>query len=207
MFLKICGITSERDAQTAVRYGASAIGLVFCSSPRRVSPRQALCIRRSMPSSIEVVGVFLDEEVSRVRETADFCGLDAVQLHGNEPPEVCRAVDLPVIKAFRVRDQVSLSLINDYRGAVRAVLLDSWSPDVGGGTGRRFDWSLVAGARAFDVPMILAGGLTPDNVASAVAGVGPWGLDVSSGVERSPGEKDPVLVRRFLERALACVER
>ncbi|MCF8063206.1 MAG: phosphoribosylanthranilate isomerase [Deltaproteobacteria bacterium] len=203
MFVKICGITSERDARVAACCGASAVGFVFCPSPRRVSPEQARSIRCALPSSLEVVGVFMGDPVQRVREVAAFCRLDAVQLHGDETPEICRAVSWPVIKAFRVKDGSSLGLIPCFRG-VRAVLLDAWHPDREGGTGRTFDWGL-AGAVVFpDIPLVLAGGLTPQNVASAVAEAEPWGVDVSSGVERRPGVKDAALVQRFVELALAA---
>ncbi|MFO7785982.1 MAG: phosphoribosylanthranilate isomerase [Thermodesulfobacteriota bacterium] len=207
MFVKVCGITSKRDAHIAAGSGASAIGLVFCPSPRRVSPEQARTIRRGLPSWMEVVGVFLDEVASRVRYVADYCRLDAIQLHGNETPEMCRALGMPVIKAVRVRNRTSLDMIHIYRGNVRAILLDAWHPTQEGGRGRAFDWRLAAGARTEDVPLILAGGLTPENVGSAVAMVRPWGLDVSSGVERRPGVKEPFLVRRFLEQALPGNER
>lgn len=207
MFVKICGITSERDAHIAVGSGASAVGFVFCPSPRRVSPQQARYIRRNLPSSVEMVGVFLGDGMSRIREVAEFCRLDAIQLHGNETPDMCRAIGMPVIKAVRVRDEASLKLIRLYCGRVRAILLDAWHPTYGGGTGRKFDWRLAAGARAEGVSLILAGGLTPENVGSAVVEVGPWGVDVSSGVERRPGIKDPFLIRRFLEQVSAGVER
>lgn len=207
MFVKVCGITSERDAHIAAASGASAIGLVFCPSPRRVSPDQARIIRRRLPLSVVVVGVFQDESVSRVRDVADFCRLDAVQLHGDETPEMCRAVDMPVIKAVRIRDKASLNAAHVYRGSVRAVLLDAWHPTYGGGTGRKFDWNLAAGAGAEGFPLIIAGGLTPENVISAVAVVRPRGVDVCTGVESRPGVKDPLLVRRFLEQSRKSAER
>ena len=201
MFVKICGITNKEDAKTAVRCGASALGFVFCSSPRRVTPEKVRTIREGLPAHVRTVGVFTDEPVHLVREVAAFCGLDMIQLHGGPPPGTCRAVGRPCIRAFRVRDETSLDSIEDFRGAVHAVLLDAWDPEWAGGTGRVFDWSLVPRVKDLGLPVILAGGLTPKNVGPAVDRVRPYGVDVSSGVERSPGLKDPDLVRCFVDRA------
>ena len=140
----------------------------------------------------------MDEEVARVNWTADFCGLDLVQLHGSEPPDYCLDVNRRVIKAFRVKDATSLAGIDRY--GVAGYLLDAWSPDAPGGTGLTFDWSLArkaAGGR----PIILAGGLNPDNVGPAVRAVTPYAVDVSSGVERAPGMKDQQKLRDFVAAA------
>jgi phosphoribosylanthranilate isomerase len=201
VFVKICGITNREDAGTAVRCGASALGFVFCSSQRRVTPEKARAIREGLPPNVRTVGVFMDEPVPLVREVVAFCGLDMIQLHGGPPPGTCRAVGRPCIRAFRVRDETSLDSMEDFRGAVHAVLLDAWDPERAGGAGRVFDWSLVPRVSGRGLPVILAGGLTPENVGTAVDRVRPYGVDVSSGVERSPGLKDADLIRRFVDRA------
>ena len=151
-----------------------------------------------MPPFIQTVGLFVDEEAERVNWTADFCGLDLVQLHGAETPDDCLDIRRRVIKAFRVKDAASLAGIGRYHTA--GYLLDAWSPDAPGGTGLTFDWSLArqaAGTR----PIILAGGLTPENVARAVAEVNPYAVDVSSGVEAAPGIKDHRKLRDFIAAA------
>jgi len=201
VFVKVCGITNAKDAHWAVRCGASALGFVFCASPRQVTPEEVRVIREELSPHVRVVGVFTKESVHRVREVATYCRLDLVQLHGDPSPGVCRDVGLPCIRAFRVRDETSLRSVRDYRGAVHAVLLDAWDAERAGGTGRVFDWRLVSRKEALEIPVILAGGLTPENVGEAVAKVRPHGVDVSSGVETRPGIKDPTLVRRFVKRA------
>ena len=199
MFVKICGITNEDDALLAVAMGADAVGFVFAPSPRQIPVQQAYDITRRLPPEILTVGVFRDEHPKRVVELVHKAGVKAAQLHGNETPEVvaevARAVKW-VIKAFpagspKVADARSL--------ATDLVLLDGATP----GSGKMFDWSL-AGEVPEGVRLILAGGLDPDNVADAVRAVGPWGVDGSSGVERSPGRKDPLKVKRFVERAKAA---
>jgi len=199
VFVKICGITNEDDALLAVAMGADAVGFVFAPSPRQIPVQQAYDITRRLPPEILTVGVFRDEHPKRVVELVHKAGVKAAQLHGNETPEVvaevARAVKW-VIKAFpagspKVADARSL--------ATDLVLLDGATP----GSGKMFDWSL-AGEVPEGVRLILAGGLDPDNVADAVRAVEPWGVDVSSGVERSPGRKDPLKVKRFVERAKAA---
>lgn len=199
MFVKICGITNEDDALLAVAMGADAVGFVFAPSPRQIPVQQAYDITRRLPPEILTVGVFRDEHPKRVVELVHKAGVKAAQLHGSETPEVvaevARAVKW-VIKAFpagspKVADARSL--------ATDLVLLDGATP----GSGKMFDWSL-AGEVPEGVRLILAGGLDPDNVADAVRAVEPWGVDVSSGVERSPGRKDPLKVKRFVERAKAA---
>lgn len=197
--VKICGITSEKDASIAARAGASAVGFVFSKSPRQVTPEKARAIISTLPPFLQSVGVFVDEPAGKVREVADYCGLDLVQLHGKEPPEVCRSLSPRVVKAFRVQESSDLEMIPPYREAVRGVLLDSRVKGASGGTGRSFDWRIALEARDLGIPLILAGGLGPHNIRGALCRVRPFGVDVSSGVERAPGVKDPVLVRMFLE--------
>jgi len=203
--IKICGITNLEDAQVAVAAGADALGFVFYEkSPRNITPQKAAAIIAQLPPFIQTIGLFVDEDEARVNWTADFCGLDLVQLHGDEPPEYCLDIRRRVIKAFRVKDGGSLGMIGTYQ--VAGYLLDAWSPDAPGGTGLTFDWSLarrVAGAK----PIILAGGLSPENVAVAIAAVSPYAVDVSSGVEAAPGKKDHQKVQAFIAAVRTANER
>lgn len=197
--VKICGITSLEDALVAVRAGADALGFVFHDeSPRHVSPEQAAGIIAGLPPFIQTVGLFVNRPLAFVNDTAARCRLDLVQLHGDEPPEFCDAVERRVIKAFRVKDISSLDPIRHYR--VAAHLLDAYSPKAYGGTGLTFNWDIAAAAKEFG-PLILAGGLTPDNVREAVEAVKPYAVDVSGGVESAPGRKDAARVREFIRRA------
>ncbi len=199
MRVKICGITNLDDALAAVEAGADALGFVFFEkSPRHVNPMQASAIIAKLPPFVLTVGLFVNEEAEQVNWTADFCGLDIVQLHGDEEPEYCPEIRRRMIKAFRVKDAASLVSLQRY--SVAGYLLDAWSPAALGGTGETFNWDLArevaAGGR-----LILAGGLTPDNVRQAVEQVRPYGVDVSSGVEAAPGKKDHGKVREFIRNA------
>jgi phosphoribosylanthranilate isomerase len=198
--VKICGITSATDALMAATAGADAIGLNFYqASPRYIDPDRALAIRIAMPPFVAAVGIFVDEEPERVREIMDHCHLDYAQLHGRETPRtVARLKGCRVIKAIRIRSEEDLREIERYR--VDAFLLDTYVKGEPGGTGRTFDWDL-ARAAANRAKVILAGGLTPDNVAQAVAAGRPYGVDVASGVESEPGKKNRKLVNRFLREA------
>jgi len=194
--VKICGITNPEDALRAAEAGADALGFVFFDkSPRHIFPEQAAAIIDRLPPFVQTVGLFVNEDLAAVNATADLCGLDLVQLHGEETPEFCRAVRRRIIKAFRVKDITSLEEIRNYH--VAACLLDAWSPSAYGGTGKTFNWEIAAAAAASEC-VILAGGLTPDNVAEAVQIVKPYAVDVSSGVESSPGKKDAELMQRFI---------
>lgn len=194
--VKICGITSLEDALAAVEARADALGFVFVEkSPRCVSPQKAAAIIATLPPFVQTVGLFVDDDPERINWTADFCGLDVIQLHGEESPDFCTEIRRRIIKVFRVKDAASLSSLARYQ--VAGYLLDAWSPDAHGGTGTTFDWSLareLTGSR----PIILAGGLSPDNVREAIDIVRPYGVDVSSGVESSPGKKDLEKVRKFI---------
>ena len=198
--VKICGITSLEDAQVAVEAGADLLGFVFYPpSPRHVTPEKVRkIVDRFSLSGVHLVGVFVDQSPEIIVQTLDFCGLNYAQLHGSEPPEVVSNLverGLGVIKAFRVRDEGSLEAVKSYRAT--AYLLDTYVPGQPGGTGHRFDWTLAERVKEHG-PVILAGGLTPDNVTQAVRAAQPWGVDVSSGVEAAPGRKDPEKVRRFV---------
>ena len=194
--VKICGITNLEDAIMAVEAGADALGFVFFQrSLRYVSPENAAYIVNRLPPFVQIVGLFVNEELTVVNAIADRCGLDIVQLHGEETPDYCRGITRRVIKAFRVKDAFSLDIMAEYH--VSGFLLDAWSPTAHGGTGTTFNWDLALHAAACR-PLILAGGLTPENVAEAVVTVRPYAVDVSSGVESAPGKKDAVLVSRFI---------
>jgi phosphoribosylanthranilate isomerase len=198
--VKICGITNPEDAKTAVDCGADALGFVFFKdSPRYVSPSQAAAIIRTLPSFVQTVGVFVNEPVEVIEKTVLECGIDLIQLHGDESPASC-AFSRRTIKAIRVKSLESLSALGAFRDLVSAFLLDTYTPDVLGGTGLIFNWDIAKEAKQFG-RIILAGGLTPDNVAEAVRYVQPYAVDVSSGVELAKGKKDRGKVRLFIERA------
>lgn len=195
--IKICGITNLEDALQAVACGADALGFVFFEkSPRCVSPEQAREIISRLPPLVTTVGLFVNEDPQTIRDTAEFCQLDRVQLHGDESPDDCVLPPLKVIKALRVKDAASLTQADEYPVDL---LLDAWSDQVYGGSGHCFDWQL-ARELAARRPIILAGGLRPDNVAEAVATIKPYAVDVSSGVELSPGRKDHEKVAEFIRR-------
>lgn len=186
----------------AVDAGADALGFVFHDeSPRYVTPKEAAGIIAALPPFIQTVGLFVNRPLEFVNETAARCRLDLVQLHGDEPPEFCDAVERRVVKAFRVKDITSLDPIRHYR--VAAHLLDAYSPTAYGGTGLTFNWDIAKVAKEFG-PVILAGGLTPDNVRKAVEAVMPYAVDVSGGVESAPGRKEAAKVREFIWRAKGC---
>ena len=197
---KICGLTDLGDALLAVEAGASALGFVFADSPRRISAVEARAIVQGLPPLVATVGVFVDEPTSRIAETAEFVGLTSVQLHGSEPPEALAGLERwKVIKAFRPRRSEELEQLRAYATA-SAFLLDTYRPERAGGTGEAFDWRLAQETKAFGKPIILAGGLTPENVARAIELVHPFAVDVATGVEgETPGKKDPVKLTRFLE--------
>ena len=197
--VKICGITTVEDALLAVDAGADALGLVFFEkSPRFVTQERAAEIIRALPPFIQVVGLFVNAPLEHVNTVAARCNLDIVQLHGHESPACCNAVNRRVIKGFRVKNITSLDHMDEYR--VAGYLLDAYSPKAFGGTGLTFNWETAVIAKKFG-PIILAGGLTPENVSQAIEQVGPYAVDVSSGVEAEPGRKDPAKVREFVRLA------
>jgi len=198
--IKICGITNNEDAQVAVEAGVDALGFVFYRiSPRFVEPKVAQQIIAQLPPFIFPVGVFVNETIEMTRNTMDECGLAFAQLHGDETPSYCKALARPVLRALRLRDRGSLLSIAEYqvRFAVTGFVIDAFSESAYGGTGKVVDWSL--GAEAAKVsPILLAGGLTPDNVRQAIQHVQPYGVDVSSGIEAHPGKKDPMKIQAFV---------
>jgi len=197
--VKICGITNLDDARHAAASGADALGFVFYpGSPRFVDPDQARRIIAELPPLVTAVGLFVNEPAARIREIVEFCGLNAVQLHGDEEPDQCCYPPCRVIKALRLRGDMQDSQFAAY--TVSALLLDAFVPSTFGGTGHRCDW-VQAATVASQYRVILAGGLNPENVAEAVRQVRPYGVDVSSGVEEKPGQKDPEKVARFIRTA------
>lgn len=198
--VKICGITRVADAQAAAAAGADLIGLMFyAGSPRHISLARAVEISRVLPPSVQRVGVFVNPSASEVAEAIVACGLNWLQFHGDEPSAFCAQFGLRSVKALRVRDAASLAALADYQ--TDAFLLDAYSPAGRGGTVESFNWALAVEAKKFGKPIFLAGGLTPANVAAAVRQVRPFAVDVSSGVESAPGEKDSAKVAAFIANA------
>jgi len=201
--VKICGITTIRDAEAAVEAGADALGFMFYpGSSRYVSAETAQAIERQLPPFIIRVGVFADAPPEDVFSAMHQCGLNLLQFHGHETPEFCRQFGMMSMKAFRIRDAASLREIPNYQ--TDAFLLDSYVAGKVGGTGETFNWELAVEARQFGRPIFLAGGLTPENVAEAVQTVRPFAVDVSSGVEQSPGKKDAKKMRDFIAAVRAA---
>ncbi len=202
--VKICGITNLADAQAAVEAGADALGFNFyAQSPRHLTVPAAAEISRQLPPYLMRVGVFVNAPDELVTRAIAECGLSLLQFHGDEPPEFCTQFGLMNMKAFRIRDAESLKELAKY--PTDAYLLDAFSPEARGGTGEKFNWDLAIEAQKFGKPVFLAGGLTPENVADAVRKVRPFGVDVASGVESSPGQKDRQKVKDFIA-AVRAVE-
>jgi len=195
--IKVCGTTNLKDALFAVESGADAIGFIFYKkSPRYILQKDAKDIVAKLPPFVETVGVFVNETSDRVNRIAEQCKLTAIQLHGDESPAFCRRIKRRVIKAFRVKDTNSFKGMADYD--VSGFLLDSYNEESKGGTGKTFDWNLALRAKK-QGPIILAGGLNPYNVYTAIHRVKPYGVDVCSGVEKSPGIKDSVKIDEFIK--------
>ncbi len=195
--VKICGITRAEDALSAARLGADAIGLVFYeASPRNVTIKQAQALLKSLPPFVSRVGLFVDASPAKINYVIDSVPLDLLQFHGNETAADCGQFGLPYIKAIRMKADTSLpDAVADYADAA-GFLLDAHSDNLAGGSGKTFDWGLIPAG--LNVPIVLAGGLGPDNVAAAIAKVQPYGVDVSSGVELSKGIKDAEKISAFI---------
>lgn len=202
--VKICGITRTEDALAAAQAGADAIGLVFePKSPRGVKPEQALIITRALPPFVTVVGLFVNAAFDTVETVLKRVPLDLLQFHGDETPEQCRRYHRPYIKAIHMRDKVNLPDQARRYSDAEGLLLDTAAADVAGGSGQVFDWNRVTAN--LGKPVILAGGLTPENVAEAVRTVRPFAVDVSSGVEQSKGIKDAQKISAFIEAVRGAV--
>jgi phosphoribosylanthranilate isomerase len=194
--VKFCGFTHQDDVAQAVALGADALGFVFYGpSSRYVSPEHAQTLTRSVPAFVTRVGLFVNEEAETVQRIFEIARLNLIQYHGEESPEFCDAVGLPYVKAFRVRKGMDLRTEMDRYPNASGFLLDAYVKGQPGGTGERFDWELIPQSHA---PIILAGGLTPDNAKDAIDQVAPWALDVSGGIETKPGRKDPDKMARFM---------
>lgn len=208
LFTKICGLTDAAAVQAAVEHGADMLGFVFYPpSPRNLAAEQAEDLLREVPSGIDRVGLFVDPETDFLDQILAKARLDLLQLHGDETPERCRAVSvyfgLPIIKAIKVSTKADLKMAKDYEDAVDWLMFDARPPVDGalpGGNGQPFDWTIMKGVE-FKRPWLLAGGLTPENLAEAVNQSGATAVDVSSGVESAPGRKDPAKIRAFLDTA------
>lgn len=195
--VKICGIRDWEEARMVLDAGVDTLGFVFTRSPREIKPEAAREIINRLPPFTTTVGVFVNEPRYSLMEIASFCHLDVLQLHGDEPPEYCHGLSQRLLKAVRVRDANSLEGLEAY-WEVQGFLLDACVPGKAGGTGTTFNWELVRTGTIADKPIILAGGLTPENVATAIRLVRPYAVDVSSGVEAG-GRKDPARIAAFLE--------
>ena len=196
--VKICGITDVEMALTAVEHGADAIGLVFYPpSPRDVSVEKAADIVRALPAFVTTVGLFVNEDPKQIRQTVTQTGIDLVQLHGNECPEYCNELGLAYIKAVRMSDDVDLHKLKSDYSSARSLLLDAYKPGVPGGTGESFDWDRVPAELAPEI--ILAGGLTPQNIEDAINQVHPYAVDVSGGVEAQKGIKSTEKIIHFMQ--------
>lgn len=198
--IKICGITNYEDATAAVGIGADALGFIFARSPRRITPQKARDIINAIPPFVKTVGVFVNEGLAEISEIKKYCGFDLVQLHGDESPDFCHTLMPYTIKALRIKDTSSLHSVQAYRGKVRALLLDTYSKDKAGGTGKTFDWKLALKIKKLGIPIILSGGLGPSNIIKAISTVRPDAIDVNSGVEEHAGQKSRILMKALMEK-------
>ncbi|MEC4805946.1 MAG: phosphoribosylanthranilate isomerase [Jaaginema sp. PMC 1079.18] len=205
MRVKICGITQTDQGNAIANLGATTLGFICVrASPRYVSPSQLQALTRHLPDIIEKIGVFADAEIETITTLVRDSNLTGVQLHGTESPEYCRQLrqklpSIEILKAFKIRTAESLNAVEVYRDRVDTFLLDAYHPQMLGGTGQTLDWQSL---HAFSPsrPWLLAGGLTPENIKTALTSLQPQGIDLSSGVERSPGDKDLEKVARLFEQ-------
>lgn len=203
--VKICGITSLKDAELAANYGASAIGLIFYpDSPRYVYPAEVEQWIDRIPSSVKKVGVFVNEQSENINKITRQLKLDFIQLHGDESPGFCNKMIQPVIKVFRVGDDFAASVLDDYD--VHAFLFDTFEKGKPGGTGNRFNWELIADLKT-DKIIILSGGMKPENVLDGIETVNPAAVDVNSGVESAPGIKDREKVKELFQKLQNSAEK
>ena len=203
--VKICGITSLKDAEMAVNYSVSAIGMIFCpDSPRYVDPAELEQWIERIPDSVKKVGVFVNEQIDTINNITRQLKLEFIQLHGDESPEFCNGIIRPVIKVFRVGDDFDAIVLNEYD--VHGFLFDTYKKGNPGGTGTRFNWDLIANLKT-ETPIILSGGLTSENVLNGIEAVNPAAVDVNSGVESVPGVKDEEKIKELfsvLEHSNSC---
>lgn len=197
--VKICGITNLEDALEAVNCGYDALGFIFTDSPRKINIEAAEYILKALPPFINCVAVFMNESPSFIKDVLKNCPFDTIQLHGEENPQVLLQFKphKKIIKSIRIKDEQSLKAIDDYKEA-DAFLLDTYVKDVAGGTGQTFDWKIARTAKRYNKPIILSGGLTPENITEAIRAARPFAVDVSSGVEEHPGKKSRALMKDFI---------
>lgn len=198
MKVKICGIRDISMALSAIDSGADALGFVFAESKRKIAPEAAGEIIKELPGDVLKVGVFVNETKEKIEEIASISGINVIQLHGDETPEFCSSFSLPVIKALSIGSQDDLSQLDEY--ACEYVLLDSPKGKYRGGNGVSFDWSILSKNPKQNNKIILAGGLSPENVGEGIKAANPFMVDVSSGVE-TEGKKDPEKIKRFIDNA------
>jgi phosphoribosylanthranilate isomerase len=205
MEIKICGITNMEDAVMAFAYGADALGFIFYEkSPRYVSPETAMRIIRNLPDDISKVGVFVNHDIHAVRQIYEFCGLDLIQLHGDESPAYCREFSQSIlIKAISPRNEEDLGIVKRY--GVKAVIIDARESGLYGGTGKKSNWELAVKLKEMHL-LVLSGGLNAGNILEGIRTVSPHAVDVNSGVELSPGKKDPKQVQSMIETVHAAGE-
>jgi phosphoribosylanthranilate isomerase len=200
MKIKICGITNKHDALNAIALNIHAIGFIFHKhSPRYVSPETLESFMLDIPPFISTVGVFVNSTHEEIMDTVRRCKLNTIQLHGDESPEFCMQFDLPIIKAFRIKEESDLKSIPQYKGIVNGYLLDTKVENIHGGTGKTFDWGLAIEAKLYDIPLILSGGINAENVGKAIKMVQPYAIDLSSGVEKEPGIKDYQKIKNLIQ--------
>ena len=198
--VKICGITRRQDAEFAVEMGVDALGFVFYSpSPRAVTVAQVKDIIEGLPPFVSIVALFVDASADEVNNCLNKLAIDIVQFHGDESVEYCEQFNTPYMKAIRMKEGVELTALAERYSSASALLLDSYQPGVPGGTGQAFDWSMI---NDIDKPIILAGGLTVDNVAMAIEQVQPYAVDISGGVEQSKGIKEQQKIHDFMHEVM-----
>ncbi|MBT7409997.1 MAG: phosphoribosylanthranilate isomerase [Methylococcales bacterium] len=197
--LKVCGITNPDDAINAVNAGVDAIGLVFYEkSPRSVTIEQARCVVNSLPPFVTVVGLFVNESAEIIKQILDQVSLDILQFHGDELADFCQQFNTPYMKAIRMKSEVNYHKMEADYQAASGLLLDTYQKGIPGGTGETFNWSLIPSVSQRKKPIILAGGLTPENVKIAIETVKPFAVDVSGGVEKNKGLKSQSLMKSMM---------
>lgn len=203
--VKICGFTEVETAVMAAKLGADAIGLVFYpASPRHVTIEQAAAIASAMPAFVSVVALFVDADPDYIEQVLDQVAIDCIQFHGNESAEACRRHQKPYLKAIRMQADTDLAALQTIYHDAAGLLLDAYHPGIQGGTGSSFDWDLIP--QDCDLPIILAGGLTPDNIEQAIQKVKPYAVDVSSGVEAGKGIKNVAKMAAFIRKTNQATE-
>ena len=201
MRVKYCGITNKDDALNAVSLGVDAIGFIFYEESRRcITIEKAQEIIYFLPPFVTTVGIFVNADYKVVNTVASRCHLDMVQLHGDESPDYCMKLNSRLLKAFRVNLMSDIEQISQYQGLVSGILLDSKIESAYGGTGKVFDWGIALAAKNYDIPLILSGGLCLDNIEKAIEIVNPDGVDISSGIEVSPGVKDYNKMKQLISK-------